>query len=44
LIPRNFRALPEYDSSDITALLAANIVYQFISIIAAKNKQKLNPE
>jgi agmatinase len=36
--------LPEYDPSDITALLAANIVYQFISIIAAKNKQNLNPE
>ena len=36
--------LPEYDPSDITALLAANIVYQFISIIAAKNKQRLNPE
>ena len=34
--------LPEYDPSDITALLAANIVYQFISIIAAKNKQKIN--
>jgi agmatinase len=31
--------LPEYDPTDITALLAANIVYQFISIIAAKNKQ-----
>jgi agmatinase len=33
--------LPEYDPSDITALLAANIVYQFISIIAVKNKKKL---
>ena len=31
--------LPEYDPADVTALLAANIVYQFISIIAAKNKQ-----
>jgi agmatinase len=31
--------LPEYDPADITALLAANIAYQFISIIAAKNKQ-----
>ncbi len=30
--------LPEYDPADITALLAANIVYQFISIIAATNK------
>ena len=32
--------LPEYDPAEITALLAANIVYQFISIIAAANKQK----
>ena len=32
--------LPEYDPADVTALLAANIVYQFISIIAAKNKQR----
>ena len=32
--------LPEYDPAEITALLAANIVYQFISIIAALNKQK----
>ena len=31
--------LPEYDPAEITALLAANIVYQFISIIAARNKQ-----
>ena len=30
--------LPEYDPADITALLAANIVYQFISIVAVKNK------
>lgn len=30
--------LPEYDPADITALLAANIVYQFVSIIAATNK------
>jgi agmatinase len=32
--------LPEYDPAAITALLAANIVYQFISIIAATNKSK----
>jgi agmatinase len=31
--------LPEFDPAEITALLAANIVYQFISIIALKNKQ-----
>lgn len=31
--------LPEYDPGEITALLAANIVYQFISIIALRNKQ-----
>lgn len=31
--------LPEYDPADVTALLAANIVFQFISIIAARNKQ-----
>lgn len=30
--------LPEYDPTDITALLAANIVYQFISIIAVSKK------
>jgi agmatinase len=33
--------LPEFDPADITALLAANIVYQFISIIAAGKKSKL---
>lgn len=32
--------LPEYDPADVTALLAANIVYQFISIIALKNSGK----
>jgi len=32
--------LPEFDPTDITALLAANIAYQFISIIAARNKQR----
>ena len=32
--------LPEYDAGEITALLAANIVYQFISIIAARNQQR----
>ena len=32
--------LPEYDPGEITALLAANIVYQFISIIAARNQQR----
>ena len=31
--------LPEYDPGEITALLAANIVYQFISIIALRKKQ-----
>jgi agmatinase len=31
--------LPEFDPAEITALLAANIVYQFISIIALRNKQ-----
>ena len=30
--------LPEYDPTDITALLAANIVYQFISIVAFSKK------
>jgi len=30
--------LPEYDPTDITTLLAANIVYQFVSIIAVKKK------
>ena len=31
--------LPEYDPADVTALLAANIVYQFISIIAVKKSR-----
>jgi len=30
--------LPQYDPSQITALLAANIVYEFISLIALKKK------
>ena len=30
--------LPQYDPSHITALLAANIVYEFISLIALKKK------
>jgi agmatinase len=30
--------LPQYDPSQITALLAANIVYEFISLIALRNK------
>jgi agmatinase len=34
--------LPAYDSSEITALLAANIVYEFISIIAIMKKRKIN--
>ncbi len=31
--------LPSYDPSEITALLAANVVYEFISIIAYKKKK-----
>lgn len=34
--------LPVYDPSEITALLAANIVYEFISIIAIMKKRKIN--
>lgn len=34
--------LPAYDPSEITALLAANIVYEFISIIAIMKKRKIN--
>lgn len=30
--------LPQYDPSQVTALLAANIVYEFISLIALRNK------
>ncbi len=30
--------LPQYDPSQITALLAANIAYEFISLIALKKK------
>jgi agmatinase len=30
--------LPQYDPSQITALLAANITYEFISLIALKKK------
>ena len=33
--------LPVYDPSEITALLAANIVYEFISIIAIMKKRKI---
>ncbi|MCE7748851.1 MAG: agmatinase [Candidatus Heimdallarchaeota archaeon] len=33
--------LPAYDPSEITALLAANIVYEFISIIAILKKRKI---
>lgn len=33
--------LPSYDPSEITALLAANIVYEFISILAYKKQQKI---
>lgn len=32
--------LPQYDWSQITALLAANIVYEFISLIALKKKKE----
>ncbi|MBC8463357.1 MAG: arginase family protein, partial [Deltaproteobacteria bacterium] len=30
--------LPEYDPTDITALLASNIVYELISLIALSKK------
>jgi len=30
--------LPQYDLSEVTALLAANIVYEFISLIALRKK------
>ena len=30
--------LPQHDPSQITALLAANIVYEFISLIALRKK------
>jgi agmatinase len=30
--------LPQYDPSQITALLAANIVYEFVSLVALKKK------
>jgi arginase family enzyme len=30
--------LPQYDPSQITALLAANLVYEFISLIALRKK------
>jgi len=33
--------LPQYDPSQITALLAANIVYEFISLVALKKKNQL---
>jgi agmatinase len=32
--------LPQYDPSQITALLAANIAYEFISLIALKSASK----
>jgi agmatinase len=31
--------LPQYDPSQITALLAANITYEFVSLVALKKKQ-----
>jgi len=31
--------LPEYDNNDITALLASNIVYELISLIALSKKR-----
>jgi agmatinase len=30
--------LPQYDPSQITALLASNIVYEFMSLIALRKK------
>lgn len=32
--------LPAYDSSEITAYLAANIVFEFLSILALQKKNK----
>jgi arginase family enzyme len=30
--------LPDYDTADLTALLAANIIYEFLSLIALNKK------
>jgi len=32
--------LPAFDPSEITALLASNIIYEFISLLALSKKQK----
>jgi agmatinase len=34
--------LPAYDPAEITALLAANIIYEFLSLIALNKKSKKN--
>jgi len=34
--------LPQYDREQITAILAANIAYEFISLIALRKKQAIN--
>jgi agmatinase len=31
--------LPDYDTSDLTALMAANIIYEFLSLIALNKKE-----
>ena len=33
--------LPDYDVAEITALLAANIVYEFLSLIALNKSSEL---
>ncbi len=35
--------MPPYDSGNITSLLADNIIYEFISLIALSKKEKLKP-
>ena len=32
--------LPDYDPAEITALLAANIIYEFLSLIALNKKNE----
>ena len=35
--------LPDYDVAEITALLAANIIYEFLSLIALNKKMSVSP-